>query len=280
MIDFTVRIGIFLALLSVLLIWQWQRPRQPLLFARQRWQHNSTLMLIDAFCVRLVQPLLLSIVAILSTGHGILDIIALPYWLQFALSLLLLDALIYWQHRLFHRIPLLWRIHQVHHSDPELDVSSAVRFHPIEIILSLAIKASAIWLFAIPMEAVLTFDILLNGFAMFNHTNTRLPNKLEPWVRSVIVTPDMHRIHHSQRPQEAHSNFGFCLSLWDRLFRSNTEQAQDGDSQLSIGMPSLSTRPRTSPKPISLKHLIIMPFVSQPELTDTKAASKSHPNNT
>jgi len=272
MIDFTVRIGIFLVLLSVLLVWQWQRPRKPLRLSLPRWRHNAALMLTNALCVRLLQPLLLSLVALLNTHNGLLHSLNLPYWLTFILSLMFLDALIYWQHRLFHRIPWLWRIHKVHHSDPELDVSSAVRFHPVEIILSLMIKACAIWLLGVPLAAILVFDILLNGFAMFNHTNIRLPNWLEPWVRALIVTPDMHRIHHSRRPQEAHSNFGFCLSIWDRCFQSNTPRAQDGDGQLSIGLPS----PSYSPPP-SFISLIVMPFAASSVATGHTTSNNKTP---
>ncbi|NLQ16472.1 sterol desaturase family protein [Marinomonas sp. M1K-6] len=255
MIDFTLRFGVFLVVFSALLVWQWRRPRGALLQWRQRWKHNITLLLLGALCVRLVQPFMLSVVAVFSQDFGLLSLLNLPFWLSFILGILWLDGLIYWQHRLFHRIDILWRIHRVHHSDPELDVSSAVRFHPIEILLSLCIKALAVWLLGIPLEAVLVFDILLNASAMFNHTNARLPVNIEAWVQRLLVTPDMHRIHHSRVNLEANSNFGFFLSIWDTLFSTKRAQALAGDEHLKIGLPDTKTY-----QPASLKAVLAMPF--------------------
>ena len=237
MIDFSLRISIFICLLCLLIIWQWKAPRSPLKEWPTRWFHNVSLLLLGALCVRLIQPLLLSLIAFTSANIGLFSVFHLPYWSQVLLGIIALDALIYWQHRLFHRVPWLWRLHQVHHSDQALDVSSAVRFHPIEILLSLCIKATAILCLGIPIEAVLAFDILLNACAMFNHTNVRLPRYAESAIKLFIVTPDMHRIHHSVRFKETNSNYGFCLSLWDRLFASYTEQAQGGDAHIRIGLP-------------------------------------------
>ena len=255
MIDFTVRIGVFFLVFSALVYWQWKWPRSVLEQWQQRWRHNLSLLMIGAICVRVVQPLLLSIVALTSANFGVFKQLNLPFWVTFLLSILLLDCLIYWQHRLFHRIPFLWRIHRVHHSDPELDVSSAVRFHPIEIVLSLCIKAIAVFLLGIPVAAVLVFDILLNASAMFNHTNARLPVKIETWVKKLIVTPDMHRIHHSRVNLEANSNYGFFLSIWDGLFKSKRNKALEGDENLRIGLPDTVMY-----QPKSLKEVLVMPF--------------------
>ena len=255
MIDFTLRFGVFLVVFSALLAWQYYRPRSALVQWRQRWRHNIALLVLGAVCVRLVQPLLLSLVALMSQGFGLFALVDLPFWLTFILSIFLLDCLIYWQHRLFHRVPLLWRIHRVHHSDPELDVSSAVRFHPVEIVLSLGIKALAVWLFGIPLEAILAFDILLNAAAMFNHTNARLPAKTESWVQRILVTPDLHRIHHSRVDREANSNFGFFLSIWDEFFNTKRVRALEGDEHLKIGMPDTKTY-----QPASFKDVLVMPF--------------------
>ncbi|WP_369919493.1 sterol desaturase family protein [Marinomonas polaris] len=255
MIDFTVRIGVFVLVFSSLIFWQWNWPRGALLQWRQRWRHNFSLLVIGAISVRVIQPLLLSIVAIFSQNFGLFSVLSLPFWAVFLLSILLLDCLIYWQHRLFHRVPFLWRIHQVHHSDPELDVSSAVRFHPIEIILSLFIKALAVWLLGIPVEAVLVFDILLNASAMFNHTNARLPVNIETWVKKLVVTPNMHRIHHSRVSLEANSNYGFFLSIWDAFFKTKRNDALEGDEHLKIGLPGTVTY-----QPRSLKEVLVMPF--------------------
>lgn len=255
MIDFTVRIGVFFLVFSILVFWQWLRPRGPLLQWRQRWRHNMFLFALGALCVRVIQPLLLATIAISSSEFGVFLWLELPFWTVFLLSLLLLDCLVYWQHRLFHRIPLLWRIHRVHHSDPELDVSTAVRFHPVEIVLSLFIKGLAVWLLGIPVEAVLAFDILLNTSAMFNHTNVRLPVIIEGWLKKLLVTPDMHRIHHSRVSLEANSNYGFFLSIWDSLFRSKRNNALGGDEYLKIGLPDTKTY-----QPTSLKDVLVMPF--------------------
>ncbi|WOD06506.1 sterol desaturase family protein [Marinomonas sp. GJ51-6] len=255
MIDFNLRISVFLLVFSALLVWQWQRPRSALLQWRQRWQHNIVLFMFGALCVRIAQPLLLSLVAVFGQNFGLFNTFDLPFWSVVLLSVLALDCLIYWQHRLFHEIPLLWRLHRVHHSDPELDVSSAIRFHPIEILLSLVIKAFAVLVLGIPVEAVLIFDMLLNASAMFNHTNARLPKWLESLVQLVIITPDLHRIHHSRESEETNSNYGFFLSIWDAAFRSKRKQALNGDENLNIGFPGTKTY-----QPDSLKALLAMPF--------------------
>ncbi|UTV98723.1 sterol desaturase family protein [Marinomonas rhizomae] len=255
MIDFTVRIGVFVLIFSLLVFWQWNWPRGALLQWRQRWLHNLSLLVVGAMSVRIVQPLLLSVVALFSQNFGLFGLLNLPYWIVLLLSVFLLDCLIYWQHRLFHRVSFFWRFHRVHHSDPELDVSSAVRFHPIEIILSLFIKALAVWLLGIPVAAVLVFDILLNASAMFNHTNARLPASIETWVKKVFVTPDMHRIHHSRVNVEANSNYGFFLSIWDTVFKTKRNDALQGDENLKIGMPDTVTY-----QPTSLKEVLVMPF--------------------
>ncbi len=254
MIDYSLRIYAFIFLISALLAWQWAAPRKPLQYARQRWSHNLGLFALDALLVRICQPLILTGVALLPSAT-FAPLTHLPEVWALIVSLILLDALIYWQHRLFHTVPWFWRLHRVHHSDPELDVSSAVRFHPLEILLSLAIKAVAIWLLGVPAAAVLLFDILLNGFAMFNHTNVHLKHPMDKWLRRLVVTPDMHRIHHSRLTEEANSNYGFCLSFWDRLFGSYTPDSQQGDQKLAIGMPGTRS---FAPKRFS--HLLTMPF--------------------
>ncbi|WP_067099866.1 sterol desaturase family protein [Marinomonas atlantica] len=254
MIDYQLRILLFLLFVSALLSWQYFVPRKALSLWRIRWRHNLGLLLVDALLVRLFQPLLLVGIAFLPAA-AFAPLQYLPSSLCFIASLVLLDLLIYWQHRLFHYVPWLWCLHRVHHSDPELDTTSAVRFHPLEIALSLVIKALAVWLFGISAAAILVFDILLNSLAMFNHTNVRLGNRLEPLVRSLIVTPDMHRIHHSRIPQEANSNFGFCLSIWDRFFKSYTAHSQSGDHHLNIGLPQTARY-----APATFIELLKMPF--------------------
>ncbi|SBS25274.1 Fatty acid hydroxylase superfamily protein [Marinomonas aquimarina] len=254
MIDYQLRILLFLLFVTVLLSWQFLAPRAPLRQWRSRWRHNLGLFFIDALCVRLFQPLLLTGVALLPAAP-FAPLSLLPSALALVVALTLLDLLIYWQHRLFHRVDWLWRLHRVHHSDPELDTTSAVRFHPLEILLSLLIKAAAIWLLGIPATAVLVFDILLNALALFNHTNVQLKPSLERPLRRLIVTPAMHRIHHSRINTEANRNFGFCLSIWDRCFKSYLKESQGGDQGLNIGLPQTQ---RYAPK--SLFELLKMPF--------------------
>ncbi|SHO54761.1 sterol desaturase family protein [Vibrio quintilis] len=259
MTDFSIRVSVFLAVLTVLLWWQWRKPAK--ILPRQqtglRWRHNLLLFGSGILVVRLFQPLLLSFVSLY--GHsGLLSHPELPFWAAMVMSLILLDGVIYWQHRLFHTLPWLWRLHRVHHSDPSLDTSSALRFHPVEILLSLGIKSGVILLLGIPFEAVLLFDIVLNASAMFNHTNVRIPEPFETWLRRLIVTPDYHRIHHSRSIQEANSNYGFCLSLWDRIFASYTPHPHRGEAELSTGMPQ--TRHYA---PATLNSLLMMPFWSK-----------------
>ena len=152
-------------------------------------------------------------------GDGLLGLLALPYWLGFGLSLVLLDLTLYWQHRLFHRIDFLWALHGAHHGDRNLNVSSGLRFHPGEALVSFAIKAIAVMVLGVPVAAVILFEILLNGASLFNHANWSL-GRADRWIEKLIVTPDMHRLHHSRLDDESRKNFGFFLSIWDRLFAS------------------------------------------------------------
>ena len=170
-------------------------------------------------------------------------------------SLILLDLLIYAQHVAFHAVPTLWRLHRVHHADQEIDVSTGLRFHPIEILLSMVIKMAAVALLGAPVAAVLIFEMLLNGMAMFNHSNVRLPLRFDAALRCLFVTPDMHRVHHSILPHETNSNYGFNLSLWDRLFRSYVAQPEHGHEGMYIGLNEFQ-----SGRADSLKDLLYMPF--------------------
>ncbi|TDO96279.1 sterol desaturase family protein [Marinomonas balearica] len=254
MTDYTLRAIVFFAVLIALIVWQRYSPRSTLRKWKTRWRHNLLLFTSGILVVRIIQPVLLSVVAY-SFHDGLLTYIAAPSLLATLIGIVLLDLIIYWQHRAFHTIPIFWRLHRVHHTDPELDISSALRFHPLEILVSLIIKSFAIVLLGIPALSVLIFDILLNAASLFNHTNARLPARIEKMVRLFIVTPDHHRIHHSRNNQEANSNYAFFLSLWDRLFQSYTHSAQYGDHQLSIGLPHTKQY-----EPNSVVSLFTMPF--------------------
>jgi len=199
---------------------------------------NFSLLVLSNFISRIVLPIGLAGLALYTTEQqsGLFNQLNLPSWLTITLSILLLDMLIYWQHRLFHKVPLLWRLHKVHHADPHVDASTALRFHPIEIIASLAIKATAVFVLGVPAIAVVLFEILLNAFAIFNHANIRLPKKIEGVARYFLMTQILHRIHHSQLPEEANSNYGFSVIWWDKLFGSYIANASKPDREINIGL--------------------------------------------
>lgn len=239
--DSGIRLGIFIGLVVVLGIAQTLFPRRPLKHSLyKRWATNFSIVLAGSFLIRVLPAFILPISVAgwaASENTGLLNQLSCPLWLSILISLLLLDLLIYWQHRLFHRIPLLWRLHRVHHYDPDYDLSTALRFHPVEILLSVMIKNIAILLLGAPVLAVLLFEIILNGMALFNHSNLSLPEWLDKKLRVVFVTPDMHRVHHSDRESEMHQNFGFNLSIWDYCFKSYTAQPALGHQKMSIGQP-------------------------------------------
>ncbi|MGH6628756.1 MAG: sterol desaturase family protein, partial [Burkholderiales bacterium] len=216
-----VRMGAFAAIFVVMAAWELFAPArgqsQP---RRRRWTSNLALAALNIAVVRLLFPAAAIGIAVAAEaqGAGLLRLSTLPSWVAVIAGVLLLDLAIYLQHLLFHAIPALWRLHRVHHADPDFDVTTALRFHPIEIVLSMLVKAVAIFAFGPPVLAVLIFEIVLNGAAVFNHANVRLSARVEPLVRWLLVTPDMHRVHHSKDPRETNSNYGFNLSIWDRLF--------------------------------------------------------------
>lgn len=252
------RFGVFCGLLAVIALWEASAPRRadpP--DRRRRWPANLAFAVLGTIVSRLVLPGGLAAFAAAGEvrGWGLLGAVALPGWAGFALSLVLLDLAIYFQHRIFHRVPLLWALHRMHHSDTMFDVSTAVRFHPAEIAISLAIKAGVVALVGAPPEAVLAFEILLNATSLFNHANARMPAAAEGFVRLLVVTPDMHRIHHSARREETDSNFGFCVPWWDRLFGTYTARPADGQEGLVIGLETF--RDRESQR---LVRLLVQPF--------------------
>lgn len=238
--DAWVRLAATLCLFLLLALLESRFPRRPRTLTRRlRWWGNWTLQLINAAVLRLFVPWLLPVaiaVAARQQNAGLLNLLSVPEWAAIAVSLVLLDLLIYWQHRLMHRFPLLWRLHRLHHSDLDLDVTTALRFHPFEIVLSVAIKSAAVWLCGMPAEAVVLFAVLLNGMAMFNHANLKLPATVDNWLRKLLVTPDMHRVHHSVMRREHNSNFGFNLSCWDRWFGSYRAQPERGHLGMELGL--------------------------------------------
>ena len=195
-------------------------------------------MAFNTVVVRLLVPLAPVALALLAAerGWGLLNLVALPFWFEVALSVIVLDFVIYLQHVMFHAVPALWRLHRMHHADLDFDVTTGSRFHPVEILLSVLLKMAAVVVIGPPAAAVLIFEVLLNGTSMFNHGNVRLPVSLDRVLRWFVVTPDMHRVHHSDIPAETNSNFGFNLPWWDRLFGTYRAQPALGHENMTIGL--------------------------------------------
>lgn len=234
--ELALRLGVFLALFAALALWEWLSPARASRLPRLvRWRANLGLAVVNVVVLRIVLPGSALAFAALAAdeGWGLLNRVELPAELAVLAGALCLDLVIYFQHVLFHSVPVLARLHAVHHADPDFDLTTGIRFHPLEIVLSTLIKFAAIAALGAPVLAVLIFEVLLNATAMFNHANVSLPAWLEPWVRRVLVTPDMHRTHHSVIEVERNSNYGFCLSVWDRWLGTYTP-APSGE--LDIGL--------------------------------------------
>lgn len=234
-----VRLSVYFGLLALLMLGEMLWPRRRLgTGRRRRWPGNLGIAALNAILVRLLAPgaVVGSAVWAEQTGSGLCHLLAVPGWLAIMAGLLILDLLIYGQHVAFHRLPLLWRLHRMHHADLDIDVTTGARFHPLEILLSVAIKIAAVLALGIPAPAVLLFEVILNATAMFNHANLALPAGLDRWLRLLVVTPDMHRVHHSWHRAETDSNFGFNLPWWDRLFGTYVSQPRDGHLGMTIGL--------------------------------------------
>ncbi|MBV5339843.1 MAG: sterol desaturase family protein [Deltaproteobacteria bacterium] len=258
----TLRLTAFLSLFALLAVCEALWPRRPLTVSKsRRWLGNLVIVTLDALLLRLLLPLApFGLAAMAQTnGWGLFNRFGVHGWPELLASLLLLDLIIYFQHRLFHRTPLFWRFHRMHHTDLDLDVSSGIRFHPVEIALSLLIKMAAVLLLGVAPLSVLLFEILLNATSMFSHTNMRLPLGIDRWLRLFVVTPDMHRVHHSVIPRETDSNFGFNLPWWDRLFNTYRAQPREGHDLMAIGLREFRELDK-----LGLRHLLLLPFISTP----------------
>ena len=240
----TIRLAIFLAVLAVMASLEAILPRRVRVIGRwRRWPANLGIVVLNTALVRLLLPVTAAGIALVfeRQGVGLLPGLGLPPWAAFLAALVLLDLAVYLQHVLFHAVPGLWRLHRMHHADLDFDVTTGSRFHPIEILLSMAIKLAVIAALGAPVAAVIVFEIVLNATAMFNHANLRLPPALDRVLRWFVVTPDMHRIHHSVRPEETDSNFGFNLPWWDRLLGTYRSQPHDGHEGMTIGIRQFRT---------------------------------------
>lgn len=255
-----IRLSVFIGVFVLMAVLEALFPRRERVLSRfDRWTTNFVIIILNSITLRIAVPILASEAASLSVkeGWGILSLFDLPLWFEAILAIILLDMLIYWQHVLMHKVPVLWRLHKVHHADRDLDVTSGIRFHPIEIILSMLFKV--FWVIAIgaPLVSVIIFEILLNAGAIFNHANYKLPLKLDRFIRPLIVTPDFHRVHHSIIRDETDSNYGFFLSVWDRMFGSYTPEPSKGHRAMIIGLKEHQDR-----APAKILWCLIAPFRS------------------
>jgi sterol desaturase/sphingolipid hydroxylase (fatty acid hydroxylase superfamily) len=229
------RVGVMFGLLVLFVILERALPRRRQKTTLAHAGGNLLIGVMNGVVVRLIVPGGLAAIALFNQGGGLLGLVPLPDWAVFGLSLILLDLVLYWHHRAFHEIPLLWRLHGAHHSDRTLNVTSGLRFHPGEAVFSIAIKAAAVWLIGAPALAVICFEILLNGASLFNHANWRL-GAFDGFLQKLIVTPDMHRLHHSRAPQESRMNYGFFLSVWDRLFATYQATPRQAHHHIELGL--------------------------------------------
>jgi sterol desaturase/sphingolipid hydroxylase (fatty acid hydroxylase superfamily) len=255
-----IRLGFFAGVLGLMVLWEFLAPRRRLVVARPwRWASNLGLVALDTVAVRLVLPLGAVGMALVASEHswGFFNSVPLPGWLAVTLSVVALDFAVYLQHVLFHAVPTLWRLHMVHHADLDFDATTGVRFHTIEILLSMGIKLATVALLGAPAEGVVIFEVLLNATSVFNHGNVRLPAWLDRVLRLVVVTPEMHRVHHSVRPRETNSNFGFNLPWWDFLLGTYRAQPADGHEGMTIGLAQF----RDERKADRLAWMLILPFL-------------------
>lgn len=253
-----IRLSFFCGVFAVIALWELIAPRRKLTTGKgARWFANLAMVALDTAIVRLLFPTLPVGIALLAGERdwGILNAMDIPLGARVIAGVVLLDFVIYLQHVLFHNLPVLWRIHRMHHTDLDLDVTSGNRFHPLEIILSLGIKLGAVILTGAPALAVLAFEVILNATSMFNHGNIRIPQPVDRWLRHLLVTPDMHRVHHSIIPRETNSNYGFNLPWWDRLCGTYRDQPQEGHVGMTIGLKEFR-----DPRSLTLPRLLILPF--------------------
>jgi sterol desaturase/sphingolipid hydroxylase (fatty acid hydroxylase superfamily) len=241
-----IRVGSYLSVLGVMATWELLAPRRKL-------TASNTVIARLFFMGGVVAVAAMA----QDRGWGLLNLMEGPAWLELGLAVVALDFIIYWQHQVFHFVPILWRFHMMHHSDLDLDVSSGVRFHPVEIVISMVVKGVAVIALGVAPLAVVAFEIVLNGTSLFNHSNVKIPLSIEPILRWFVVTPDMHRIHHSVDPRETNSNYGFNVPWWDRLFGTYCAEPALGQLGMKIGLEHLG-----SPVCLNLFMMLRLPFVA------------------
>ncbi|HEY7245206.1 MAG TPA: sterol desaturase family protein [Xanthobacteraceae bacterium] len=253
-----IRLAAFCGVFGLMAAWELIEPRRRQTIGRGwRWPNNLGIVLVDTLLVRILFPATAVGVALAAEarGLGLFNAVLLPAWISVVVSFILLDLAIYFQHVLFHAVPVLWRLHRMHHADLDIDVSTGLRFHPVEMLLSMIIKLTVIMALGAPAAAVLLFEILLNATSMFNHGNIRMPPGLDRLLRWLVVTPDMHRVHHSIISRETNSNFGFNLPWWDRLFGTYRAQPAAGHEAMTIGIEQFR-----DPRELGLDRMLLQPF--------------------
>jgi sterol desaturase/sphingolipid hydroxylase (fatty acid hydroxylase superfamily) len=256
-----IRIGFFITVFALMAIWEIITPRRELTTPKAgRWINNFGIIILNTAIVRILWPTAAVGVAIYAQGGGwgLLNVVSIPEWVVVMGSVVAMDLAIYLQHALFHAVPGLWRLHRVHHADLDYDVTTGARFHPIEIVLSMVLKLGVVVSMGAPPLGVLIFEIVLNATALFNHSNILFPLPLDKTVRLLLVTPDMHRVHHSVEDHEANSNFGFNLSIWDRIFGTYLDQPEKGHLGMEIGI-----RGFRDPAKHTLPWMLALPFMGK-----------------
>ncbi len=260
--EVSIRLGFFFGIFAVMAMWEMVAPLRVLTVSRAvRWANNMGLVFLNSIVLRLLFPAAAVGVAAFAAeqGWGLLNYYELPLLPGLVLAVVAMDFIIYLQHVLVHAVPALWRLHRVHHADLDFDVTTGARFHPIEIILSMLIKFATIVVLGPPIVAVVVFEVVLNAMAMFNHGNVHLPPRLDGVLRLFVVTPDMHRVHHSIEDNETNSNFGFNLSIWDRIFGTYIAQPREGHEGMTIGIHQYR-----EPKQVSwLPGMLALPFIGK-----------------
>ncbi|HHL42504.1 MAG TPA: sterol desaturase family protein [Hellea balneolensis] len=253
-IRLSVFVGVLAAMIGLETVFERKKRVEPRLL---RWATNLGIVVIYTIVLRLIFPVAAMGTAVYAQAHGygLLNLVALPIWGHILLSAVVLDLAVYFQHIASHKVGIFWKFHQVHHADRDIDATTGIRFHPVEIVLSMLYKMLVVLALGPHVVGVFIFEVVLNGSAMFNHANIRLPLWLDKIVRTVFVTPDMHRVHHSIYREETDSNYGFNLSIWDRIFRTYIPNPKDGHEKMVIGLPMYQDH-----KPSNLVWCLALPF--------------------
>lgn len=259
----TIRAAFFLGIFLILALGEFLFPKRPKNIdvpQKIRWVSNLSIVAFNNLVMRLILPLMAIDMAFLAQEYnwGIFNRYEIPYWLNIVLTIVILDLVIYLQHVMFHAVPIFWRLHRMHHADLDFDITTGIRFHPIEVLLSMGIKIGTVALIGASPLGVLIFEVLLNATSMFSHSNLKLPLSIDRIIRCGIVTPDMHRVHHSIQEHETNSNFGFNFSIWDRLFGTYLDQPSAGHLKMTIGITDFR-----NPKYLRFDWLLLIPFIGK-----------------